>query len=358
MRIAAFVSYALAFCGVAAVLAACGSGFRSSVAPSGPLPQNAARSQLDQIGALANTTGGSPSRRSLSVRPNRAPSWMSPDAAKTKALLYVSNLSVNNVTVYSYPKGKLVGTLTTDFASPDGICVDKKNDIWIVNNGAGTVNTLVEYKHGEKSPIATLNGSANSIGCAIDPTTGNLAVTSYGAGSSYPGNVAIFKHAKGTPRLYTDSKIGHWNWLGYDPKGNLYADGTNLAQTEFFFAELPMGKKAFKNITLKGGTIYYPGNVQWDGKYVAVGDQEVGGSGCVAAVYQTTGAGGKIVHKTPLDAGGCEAIVQFWIDGDALIGPNSAGNGSVGFYKYPAGGKPWKVLTKGFDYDQGSAISK
>jgi hypothetical protein len=284
---------------------------------------------------------------------------MSRDAAITKDLLYVSNIASNTVSVYSYPEGKRVGTLTTDLASPDGICVDNKNHIWVANNSPTGSNpyALVEYKHGGKTPIATLSGIVTAIGCSVDPTTGNLAVTSYGTGSSGGGSVSIFAHAKGTPKVYTDSQIPHFNFCGYDPKGNLYADGTDAAQTVFRFAELPKGKKTFTNITLKGGTIYYPGMVQWDGKYVAVGDQMAGGASYVDAIYQTTGAGGKIAHETPLDSGGLEEIIGFWIQGSTVIGPNVAPN-NVGFYKYPAGGKPTNTLKKGFDRPQGSAISE
>ena len=281
-----------------------------------------------------------------------------PTQRQTKDLLYVSNIDSDTVNVYSYPGDKRLGTLTADFDGPDGICVDKQNDIWVVNNQGAS---LVEYKHGGKSPIATLSGIVLPIGCSVDPTTGDLAVTSYGVDSSGGGSVSIFAHAKGTPKVYTDSEIPHFNFCGYDPKGNLYADGTDASQTTFHFAELPKGKKTFKNIALKGGVIYYPGMVQWDGKYVAVGDQEAGGASNEDAIYQTTGAGGKIVHETPLDAGGLEEIIGFWIQGSTVIGPNAltiSGANDVGFYKYPAGGKPTKILKKGFAAPQGSAISE
>ncbi|MGC1380686.1 MAG: hypothetical protein WA814_06635 [Candidatus Baltobacteraceae bacterium] len=302
----------------------------------------------------------------MEYSPNPGRSWMSPDAAKAKDLLYVSNIDSDTVNVYSYPENKQVGTLTADLASPDGICVDKKTDIWVVNNSpTGTAPyAVVEFKHGGKMPVATLSGVVAAIACSVDPTTGNLAVTNYGIDSSGGGSVSIFAHAKGTPKVYMDSQIPHFNFCGYDSKGNLYADGTDASQTEFHFAELPKGQKTFKNITLKGGSIYYPGMVQWDGKYVAVGDQEAGGASYVDAIYQTTGAGGKIVHETPLDAGGFEEIIGFWIQGTTVIGPNALepqgkyDKGSVGFYKYPAGGKPTKTLQKGFSAPQGSAISE
>jgi len=345
------------------VLAGCGNGAQSQLAPSGSFQQSSAQSPLGQLSAgVLNTAGGLPSAGivPLHYRPNPGRSWMSPDAAKTKDLLYVSNIDSGTVNVYSYPDDKQVGTIKGDYDGPDGICVDKKNDIWVVNNQD---EGLVEYKHGGTSPIANLYGIVLPIGCSVDPTTGDLAVTNYGIDSSGGGSVSIFAHAKGTPKVYTDSEIPHFNFCGYDPKGNLYADGTSAGEEGFFFAELPKGKKTLKNITLTGGTIYYPGMVQWDGKYVAVGDQDAGGATYVDAIYQTTGAGGKIVHETPLNAGGFEDIIGFWIQGGTVIGPNTFpdseyDSGSVGFYKYPGGGKPTKTLKKGFAYPQGSAISE
>jgi hypothetical protein len=362
MTVSDFGGYTLGFCAAFALLAGCG-GAQSQLAPSGPL-QSIAQSRLGQpAGSVVNTAGGLPSAEivPLHYRPNPGRSWMSPDAATTKDLLYVSNLDSNTVNVYSYPNDQRVGTLTADLSGPDGICVDTKNNIWVVNNSSAS---LVEYKHGGKTPIATLSGILFPIGCSVDPTTGDLAVTNYGYGSAGGGAVSIFAHAKGTPKVYTDSKIAHFNFCGYDPKGNLYANGTDASQSVFHFAELPKGQKTLKNITLKGGFIYYPGGVQWDGKYVAVGDQMAGGATYVNAIYQTTGAGGKIVHETRLDSGGLEEIIGFWIQGSTVIGPNALEPnskydiGSVGFYKYPAGGKPTKTLKKGFSAPQGSAISK
>ncbi|HEX3458947.1 MAG TPA: hypothetical protein VHR97_13440, partial [Candidatus Baltobacteraceae bacterium] len=320
--------YVLALCALA-VLAACGGQYQAPL--SRPVFSGVA-------GGLVNTTGVRPSAAGVrsSSCADAARSWMSPEAAKT-ALLYVADLDCNVVNVFSYPDDKPMGKLTDDLASPDGICVDAKQNVWIVNN-AGAVDVAVEYKHGGKKHVAAVQdpGLGAHIGCSVDPATGNLAVTTYGLGSSGGGLVAVYVHAKGTPKHYTDSKIPHFNFCGYDPKGNLYADGTDAAQSQFFFAELSKGANAFKNITLKGGLIYYPGQVQWDGKYVAVGDQSVGQAD-VSAINQTTGVGGKIVHVTPIDDptdGSAEDIVQFWIDGKTVVGPNLDGS-DVGFYKYP-----------------------
>lgn len=362
MSIPVFSRDALGFCAALAVLAACGGRAQSPLAPLGAFQQSGAQLRLSQVPAgLGNTAGGLASLGISFVHANDARSWMSPDAAKTKDLLYITNLDQNasgiyTVSVYSYPEGKLMGALRKDFSAPDGLCVDKKQDIWIVNNGFS--EGAVEYRHGGKSPIATVErAEPNLVACAVDSTTGNLAITSYGTtNGTTAGSVSIYAHAKGTPKVYMDSEMSNMFHCAYDSKGNLYVDG--LGHSEF--AELPKGKKTFKNITLKGGNIFYPGGVQVDGKYVVVGDQQyLGGSPPISAVYQTTGAGGKIVGVTVLDPSVSQDVVQFWIQGNTIIGPNGAPGGhDAGFYKYPAGGKPTKTITKGLHDPYGAVISE
>lgn len=359
MRVSHFCRYAFGMCAAVGILAGCGGGAQSPLAPSGSFQQRGAQPLSRLSRGVINTAGGFPSLGIPSAGSNDARSWMSTEAAKTKDLLYVSNLNQDSsggytVNVYSYPQGALMGVLKKDFSAPDGICVDKNNDVWIVNNGFSY--GLVEYKHGGKSPIATLGRYAPSlIGCSVDLTTGDLAVTSYGTtDGSVLGSVSIYAHAKGAAKVYTDSEMTNMLWCGYDPKGNLYVDGLGRSD----FAELPKGQKKFKNITLTGGQIYYPGNVQWDGKYVAVGDQQyLGGSPAASAIYQTTGSGGKIVGVTPF--AGYQDVVEFWIQGNAVIGPDgSPDSNKVRFYNYPAGGKPTKTLTQKLRTPYGSAISE
>ncbi|MGC1379512.1 MAG: hypothetical protein WA814_00660 [Candidatus Baltobacteraceae bacterium] len=284
--------------------------------------------------------------------------------AKTNDLLYISNYDADTVAVYSYPQDKLVGTLT-GFHEPDGICADKQGDVWIVNNEESqSSEDVVEYKHGGEKPIATVYDPGEiPVSCSVDPMTGNLAVTNISTYSSGPGSVAIYAHAKGSAVLYPVTKMLEVYFCGFDDKGNLFVDG--VGSHGFLFAELPKGQKTFTSITLKGGTIIYPGDVQWDGKHVAVGDQEYQLVGSPreydSAIYQTTGAGGKIVGTTVL--AGSHDVVGFWIAGNVVIGGDRSPYGysvpdDVEFYKYPAGGKPTKTLNKGFDQPFGVAISQ
>src|SRR5580700_6686174 len=119
-------------------------------------------------------------------------SWMLPEA-KSEDLLYVSN--VYTITVYSYPKGKLVGTLN-NFEKPYGECVDAKGNVWITDSSFGKI---YEYAHGGTKPIHTVKDPEYvPYGCAVDPTTGDLAVANYSDASDREGNVAVYHKAKGT----------------------------------------------------------------------------------------------------------------------------------------------------------------
>ncbi len=259
--------------------------------------------------------------------------------AKQKPLIYVSSPLTNDVYAYAYATHQLMGTLT-GFTTPYGLCVDTTGDIWVANDGA---SQLVEYAHGGSNPIATLSDSNEyPEGCAVDSSTGNLAVANFSSKSG-SGNVAIYVGAKGTPKTYTDSNIVNYRFCGYDTKGNLFVDGAN-GSSAFVLAELPKGGSTFTNIPIEQ-TIEWPGGVQWDGKHVAVGDSDT------VTVYQINPASGKVAGSTKLD--GANYVNEFWIDGSVatrkdarkarVIAP-SQDAGSLALYKYPAGGTAlWSI---------------
>jgi hypothetical protein len=356
MKFSGFGLYALGFYAGIAVLAACGGGDQAPLAPSGPFRSNSqSRLGLLPEGLVNTAVSGASQTGVVAMHPDHGRSWMTPGAA-AKDLLYISNQDANDVLVFSYPEDKLVGTLSGLYA-PEGLCVDKKGDVWVVNDaGTDSGEDIVEYKHGGKTQIGKLEiGNGLAISCSIDKTTGDLAVNDLVTVSDAGGYVSIFAKAKGTPKTYTPPNMSNPYFCDYDDKGNLYVDGTqNGLSTQFILAERPKGQ-SFKDITLKGGTINFPGNIVWDGKYLLIGDQEYKGE-FTSGIYQTTGAGGKIVGSIPLTGSG--EILGYWIEGNTIIGPDyeNSGVNNVYFYKYPAGGKPIKTL-KGFEAPAFAAIS-
>jgi hypothetical protein len=274
-------------------------------------------------------------------------SWMLPEA-QTQDLLYVANSTT--VTVYSYPRGQLLGTLK-HFYAPQGECVDKNGDVFVTNFGGGQI---FEYAHAGTRRVATLKSpAAGPIGCSVDATTGSLAVSAFG------GIVAIYKNARGKPTAYTDPQIAKFYWCAYDSVGNLFVDGQDSG-SGFRFAELSEGSRAFTDITLNQ-PIGWPAGVQWQGDRVAVGDQ----NSPVIYEFKINGKSGTKVGTTSLGSH-AKIFKQFLVEKQALILPNEYVTGRESklkahfealYFKYPAGGKATKVIRAGMRFPTAAVVS-
>jgi hypothetical protein len=315
------------------------------------------------IGVLAACGSGmaqAPGIASAAARPDLKRAWMSP-GARSRDLLYVSDIYTEDVYVFSWPKGKLEGTLT-GFGEPEGECVDKADNLWIVDT---TARDVLEYAHGGTNPIATLQDAYGyPVGCAIDKKTGNLAVTDVFnevSSGQTRGGVLIYPRASGSPTQYQDPEIWFYDFCGYDNHGNLYVDGINsISSDDFAFAELPKGASGFSNIALNQH-IDYPGGIQSIGGTVDVLD-ELSTPPTIYA-FSISGSKGTLQASTPLGGGYSGWVNEFAISKSRVIAPvyddsqPPSGNSEVNIYAYPAGGNPIKSLTANSRVF-GAAISK
>jgi hypothetical protein len=344
MNMSTLAKYAAGVTLAAAMLAGC-SGSQSGVSPAGSnaMVPNTHMSGIAQTLAAVKSLG-------KAVHPDTRQSWMSPDKKKHKKklnLLYISDSGTDDVDVYNYPSGSTYGQLT-GFEEPQGECSNGK-DVWIANTEDSEIE---EYAAGGTTPIATLSDSGQyPVGCSWDPTTGNLAVSNIISTSDGDGNLAIYKGAAGTPTTYTCSSLAKYYFVGYDAKGDVYVDGEDtLSDGGFALCGLASGGSSLSTVTLNQ-SVEFPGQVQWDGKYVAVGDQDE------ATLYQFTisGSSGTKEGSTPLDES--SDCVQVWIDGSTVICPDYP-NADVKLYAYPAGGDPTSEITSGLSEPIGSAVAK
>jgi|HubBroStandDraft_4_1064222.scaffolds.fasta_scaffold00011_112 hypothetical protein len=317
MKISSAVHYTLSACAAAAVLAGCSSVSQPPLSPSGATGSNLQSAN----GLQAFGQSGLPNRE-------RSRSWMSPDTRGP--LLYISDRGTNEVYAYSYKKKVLVGTLT-GFNSPDGLCVDGSGNIFVTEFGA---QDILEYAHGGTSPIATLSDAGEKpMGCSVDATTGNLAVTNFQNASRASGNVAVYQAASGTPTLYSDANIYNYLYCVYDTKSNLYIDGKTYNGLDAF-AELPKNSATFTDLTLNA-TINYAEDIGWKNDELIVGNTYENNQ--IYWFKMKNGKGMQVGYPAALTHG--YGILQFWIHGKVLIGalpsyPN------VSFWNYPAGGLP------------------
>jgi len=274
---------------------------------------------------------------------------MARDAGRVD-LLYVSDYATNDVYAYSYPGGQLRGVLSgvlRHFVLPVGLCTDDGGNVFIPDNADETVQ---EYPHGGTRPVKTLLDPGQlPYGCAVDPSTGNLAVVNYESRNG-PGGVSIYARARGRPKRYVYGFVYKYYFAAYDPSGNLYVDASyDVAGDPFAFLELPKGSKSLEALTLDQ-SFEAPGGVAWDGKYVVVGDSKR------AVVYRFVfqGSAGKKAGDTRLQA--ARHVAQFLVDGTRLVAAEF-GARRVGFWNYPAGGRPAGQIA-GLHFPFGVALSR
>ena len=93
--------------------------------------------------------------------------------------------------------------------------------------------------------------------------------------------------------------------------------------------------------------------MQWDGRYIAVGDD------ATQMIYQfaISGSTGALEGTTSL--GSAQSVYQWWIEGGKVVGSEEQEPDTTRYWKYPAGGAPIRTLQlKGIGAPVGATISK
>lgn len=307
--------------------------------------------------ALAGCAGAGNPLQGVTAAAAGDGSWMNP-AATGQNLLYISDEAVNAVDVFTYPLGEAAGVLQ-QFHDPAGICSDKAGHVWVVN----APNRIFKYAHGGQQPEWALV-DANALrfqACAVDPTSGDLAITDAGR-AGQAGSVVIYTGGKGTPRRFRSRDLSGVFFCAYDDRGNLFADGLSDGY-RFHLVELAHGDRKLRLIKVDQ-RVGFPGAVAWDGKYLALGDRSPK-DGRSPVIYQisVSGSRGTVAGKTRLRES-CD-LLGFAIpklgsgkgnpQGTHVVAPDVCEN-AVRLYEYPDGGLPIKRFG-GMQYPFGAAVS-
>jgi hypothetical protein len=323
----AFSKYAGALVALAICSACGGSPGLSTVAPD-----------IRYVGRTLSVNG----RLVTAARPPSAlPRYATivPDRhTNSKKFEYIDNEYGSYASIFDYPKSdQQIGTIPGDGGQG---CTNVlygygKDIVWNV----GGDKQITEYKI-PKKPLKTLSDSIGSpSSCAMD-AGGDLAVgILYNFSGAGGGDVIIFKNASGSGTVYT-TPLDEEFFDGYDPNGDLFADGFVRDRSDFALVELPSGGSNFEKITTSN-PVKFPGSVQWDGTYVTVFDQVAN------AFYQYTISGTKATLQHTITITGVDDCAQTWIVKGIVYCGDNGGAGWV--FKYPAGGSPIAALTGNFD---------
>ncbi len=261
--------------------------------------------------------------------------WGQATRKTNQDLLYVGGSNGNYTSILSYPSLQLIGKLQ---GHATGLCSDAKGNVfvttWSVKPPRGDV---LEYAHGGTKPVAKLADGYRPVGCAVDPKTGNLAVANLGDVSGEETNIEIWRRARGTPEFWSDPSFRFFLFCTYDDQGNLFTDGVSKSST-FQLAEMP-SNGTLEDVSLNQA-IEEPGNVQWDGTYVAVSDDKAH----MLYRFAITSYTGTLEGATTLTGWHTTEPAQTWISGSTVVAPYGPGEAKkVGLWSYPDGGAPAQI---------------
>ncbi len=245
--------------------------------------------------------------------------------------------------LYKVPSLTVAGRVT-GFTQPQGECSDSHGDVWVTDTNA---KVIYELSHAGRLVTTLSDATGYPVGCAWDPRTGNLAVMNLFGLASTAGNVLVYPYASGNPVEFTNPNQYFYYFGDFDDKGNLFFDGST-ADGKFMLSELVNGATV-RTIKVTGGTIYYPGMVQWSGSDLVVGDQSCsnGNTSCLyqlSVEKQTATIENQIQLNDSEGKPVCDLVQGVLIAGSSVGGSDNdfCGYESAGTYlwSFPAGGAP------------------
>ncbi len=239
-----------------------------------------------------------------------------------------------------------MGTLS-GFEFPAPGCTDNKGNVFIPDFDLATIT---EYGYGSSTPKQTLSDSGfEPFGCSVDPTTGNLAVANFDSGS-----VSIYAGATGTPAVYSVPNNPIDEYVAYDNSGDLYVAGRNSSEI-YQLDEAVSGSTTFNALNVTGGSIAFPGQIQWGGTYLLIGDQ---GSGYGSSVNQATISEGTATIVKNIHLSGSSDVVAGYKRGNGPVGTATYAGPDYGLnagytYAFPGGSQ---MSSFGDNYDPYGAV--
>ena len=314
--------YALGGAGIAIILSACTAGTQS----------------VDPDAAPSARAVVAPQQRGLASSLQGRKSWIEPNA-KNHRLLYVSDSNNNIVQVYNYPKGSQdppAGTLT-GFNHPFGMCVDSSNNLYFTNNEGFSV---FKYAAGASEPSGVyMLGQQLPVGCSIDPTTGNLAVSSGHGSKRQYGAVTICSSTTHCKNAQHPGSLVTPYFVAYTDSGDLYVNG--FTALDFGMAYLPKGSSTWQSVNYSGPK-GAPGGLQWDGTHLVMSLQ----TDYPQTLYTCNASGANVdCGQGAVQLLGVQQVLQFFIlkNNKTVVAADVYGD-AVHTWALPAGGQPKRSI--------------
>lgn len=348
MRISRSATYAMCVTAALALLAGCSGGGQQASSSLTPVTGQSAAAGGHGLGSMGrhNQMTFTSVHAPQHIQGGHHKSWVSPDVKRAPRLLFVSDDDYNEVFIFTMPAMAVKGVLS-GFSEPQGMCSDKQGNIWVANTG--TSQGLKYNRTG--TLLATVSDPYGyPVGCAVNPTNGDLALTDI-FDFSGAGGVVVYPGGSGSGTRYSNPSQYEYFFAAYNDDGDLYTDGFSYPSFVFTISELPAGSSSMHTVSYSGGTVYFPGGVNWDrvNYNLVVGDQECNGgsASCQYQMLENSSGGLTITGSTPLqdyNGGSCDvdqgALAPFskYFAGGCIS--TGSALSAAARWSYPSGGTP------------------
>jgi hypothetical protein len=242
-------------------------------------------------------------------------------------LLYVSSSASDFVPMYNFKNG-VVGSVygVIPLANAGGMCANKGGNVWITT----TDGTVAEYAHGSESPIRVMGGGPGvPYACAVDPSSGNVAV-SYDRPNTAGGTIGTIQIFGKGNKGRTFGGFAHAWFLAYDNKGNLFIDGApcgtggcNSGGPPGIF-ELTKRGQTFQQLNVQGATLTQPTGIVWVNPTLLVADSENGTQEPVAYKVLVRASNATVVGTLPFSS--AVTVGGLTVRAGFIVVPDTEGN--------------------------------
>lgn len=252
-------------------------------------------------------------------------SWIAPDEGREHALLFAADSERNVISIYSLPKMKLKGELTgSNISDPQGLCTDSAGDVYVTEQGqmfsSNDRPEIDEYSRVGSLLTQIPDPYGFPEGCAVDPATGDLAVTNMATKGGLGGNLLIFPHGSSIPHVVTDPDAEiSYGFPGYGPHSSLWVSGMIFNGPNVL---LRCDVSTCTTITTSG-TLYFSAGIEWDKErhtWVAFeGCDAYGPGACSVPVSETGRLGAQTVYQNYLGGSVCGFFQSAFSDDDKYV---------------------------------------
>jgi hypothetical protein len=279
--------------------------------------------------------------------PGSTPPYIAPVAPSKHDVLWVLSLQNEGLgdylVAFSWPQVKRVAALGP-LGLLLGICADEKGDVFVMSRLPNAVREYA-YAAGRIQRIRTLAlPHGKPIDCAVDPITGDLAVSTL-AGRHGGQGVDVYNNARGRPVSYKAPNVALYESVTYDQRDDLFVNGHEISPDEPKLLELAAGATAFTNVALERKIEKTITQLQWIDDRLAISTYDDN------VIYRAaiSAAKAKIIGKTLV----CYSIENLILDDEVLALCGS----TLSVYNYPAGRKPVRRYDLGAFAPMGFVVS-